>query len=250
MSSNLHGLSVTKPVSAWNRPLKANFKDLFKALGKAVIDGALGKWDSVAGDVLDASVAVGLGADTGQVAWLLIYRSFQQAMAKLIEDNQELMVKRSITMRKLEDICDRLDLALEEMELRIDSSLFSSPKQLPIVAAMQPPFAQWLTGFVQDSAQALAMSARLPGYFVFALHEEWRIRAKDYECLKTQLDTPFTKATEREQAWWRYLAWLQQQIEQPMFLEAFGLKQVYVPLRAYYIRQQAKFTPEDVAIAP
>jgi predicted NACHT family NTPase len=35
-------------------------------------------------------------------------------------------------------------------------------------------------------------------------------------------------------AWLRYSTWLQKQVEEPMFLEAFSLKQVYVPLRAYY----------------
>ena len=47
---------------------------LFKALGKGVIDGAIGKWEGVAGDVVEASVAIGLATEPGQMAWLLIYR--------------------------------------------------------------------------------------------------------------------------------------------------------------------------------
>ncbi len=72
---------------------------------------------------------------------------------------------------------------------------------------------------------------------MLALHEEWRKRPKDYECLKTEVASPFTQATEREQAWQRYRAWLQKQVEEPMFLEAFGLKQVYVAPNAYYRRK-------------
>jgi uncharacterized protein YjbI with pentapeptide repeats len=69
---------------------------------------------------------------------------------------------------------------------------------------------------------------------VYALHEEWAKHPEKYACLKEELNTPFTQANEREQSWQRYLAWLQKQVEEPMLLEAFGLKQVYVPLHAYY----------------
>ena len=237
------GFSVSKPVSVWNRPLKANFKDLFKALGKGVIDGAIGKWEGVAGDVVEASVAIGLATDPGQMAWLLIYRSLERAIAKLLKDNRELLVKQPDDLSLL---CEHLDWSLETTELVINQEFFRTPKQLPILNAFRAPLTQWLEGFVEEKVQAQTISDRLPTYFVFALHEEWRVRAKDYECLKTQLDTPFTKANEREQAWFRYRALLQRQIEEPMFLEAFGLKQVYVPLCAYYTRKKPQQKEQEL----
>ncbi|PSB26199.1 pentapeptide repeat-containing protein [Stenomitos frigidus] len=229
------GFSVSKPISAWNRPLKANFKDLFKALGKGVINGAIGKWEGVAGDLVEASVAVGLAADPGQIAWLLIYRSLDRAITRLLKDNKELLVRQP---EDLSSLCEHIDWSLERTELTINQDFFRTPKQLPILNAFKVPLTAWLESFVEKPVEAKGISDRLPTYFVFALHEEWRARAKDYECLKTQLDTPFTKASEREQAWLRYRALLQQQVEEPMFLEAFGLKQVYVPLCAYYTRKK------------
>ena len=80
---------------------------------------------------------------------------------------------------------------------------------------------------------------------MFALHEEWAKHPEKYACLKSELDTPFTQANEREQSWQRYLAWLQKQVEEPMLLEAFGLKQVYVPLRAYYKQKVAGEKSEE-----
>ena len=237
------GFSVSKPVSVWNRPLKANFKDLFKAMGKGVIDGAIGKWEGVAGDVVEASVAIGLETDPGQRAWLLIYRSLERAIAELLKDNRELLVKQPYDLSLL---CEHLDWSLETTELVINQEFFRVPKQLPILNAFKVPLTQWLESFVSEKIQAQTISERLPTYFVFALHEEWRVRAKDYECLKTQLDTPFTKANEREQAWFRYRALLQRQIEEPMFLEAFGLKQVYVPLCAYYTRKKPRQKEQEL----
>ena len=81
----------------------------------------------------------------------------------------------------------------------------------------------------------------MPSYFVFALNSQWRARPEEYGSLRKAFDTPFTKATEREQAWAQYSAWLQKQIDEPMFDEAFSLRQVYVPIRAYYEKRE----PDD-----
>ena len=47
-------------------------------------------------------------------------------------------------------------------------------------------------------------------------------------------NTPVSEAAEKENSWRRYGAWLQKQIDEPMFAEAFGLSQVYIQPRAYY----------------
>jgi hypothetical protein len=233
-------LTVKKPVSVWNKPLKANFKDLFKALGKGAINTATGNWTGVAGDVVDATVALGLENDPGQIAWLLIYRSINQAIADLVTDNKILMVKQP---PDLDGFCDQLDWSLENLELTIDRKFFNHPQSFPLLTAIAHPLEQWLGGFVEELSQATAIAQRLPTYFVFALNNEWRKRSKDYECLK-QVDTPFTKATEQEQAWQEYASWLQKQIEEPLLgVAAFGLQQVYVPLRAYYEREREKTDP-------
>nr|WP_199299903.1 pentapeptide repeat-containing protein [Trichocoleus sp. FACHB-262] len=204
-------------------------------MGKGAINGVTGNWTGLAGDVLEAGVAVGLDDDPGQVAWLLIYRSLNKALASLITDNRSLLVKQP---RNLDAICDRLEQSLASLELTIDTEFFRVPRQFLLLSQIIPPFEQWLREFVEPEqpAQAQAIAERLPTYFVYALNDEWRKRAKDYDCLK-QLDTPFTKATEREQAWREYASWLQQQIEEPLLgVAAFGLQKVYVPLRAFYER--------------
>ena len=97
-------------------------------------------------------------------------------------------------------------------------------------------------------ADAEAISQRLPIYFATALHQEWGNHPKDYAVLKQKLDTPFTQANQRIQAWMRYQTWLQKQVEEPVFLEAFSLKQIYVPLRAYYKRKIETQPDEELAI--
>ncbi|MEI1375731.1 hypothetical protein PQG02_02910 [Nostoc sp. UHCC 0926] len=83
--SNTSGFSVSKPVALWNKPIKADFKELFKSLSKGVIDGVLGKWEEVAKDAVEATAALGLAAAPEEVAWLLIYRSLVEAIVSLVK---------------------------------------------------------------------------------------------------------------------------------------------------------------------
>ncbi|WP_335068438.1 pentapeptide repeat-containing protein [Nostoc sp.] len=242
--SNTSGFSVSKPVALWNKPIKADFKELFKSLSKGVIDGVLGKWEEVAKDAVEATAALGLAAAPEEVAWLLIYRSLVEAIVSLVKGNQELLFAKP-NQSDLELLCDRLNDSLESIELRIDQDFFSCPKDLPILEAIKTAFADWLKYFSVNQAQAQTISHGLPTYFVFALNKEWLKHPEKYACLKEELDTPFTQANEREQRWQYYFAWLQKQVEEPMLLEAFGLKQVYVPLHAYYKQEVAGEKPEE-----
>jgi Pentapeptide repeats (8 copies)/NACHT domain len=226
-------LSVSKPSSVWHRPIKLNFRELFKATGKGLIHGISGKWDDVAGDTVEAAAALGLEHTPEDRLWLLIYRSLHQAMFDLLKGNEDLLIE-SWDFAVLGDV---LDVAIEHYgEFQVDvMSLFKQPKQLALLEVVKTTFQNWLPRVMEvaDAAQAKAIADRLPSYFVFALNQEWRNKSSAYEALKEQ-ETPFSQATEQEQSWGKYLAWLQKQVDEPMFLEPFGLRQVYVPLRAYF----------------
>jgi hypothetical protein len=228
------GIEVKKPVSALRKDIKIKPKELFAALSKAAINGGFLKWDSLAENGVEVLQALGLEAKPGEVAGLLILRSLMQAIESLLKENQELFIKKPDNLKAL---YKELNLALENSELVIDGDFFGRPGNLPILKAAKTGLAKWLEEFVEQKVEAQKISDRLPAYFVFALNEQWRTRSQDYTALKELLHTPFTQATEREQGWLRYRAWLQKRVEEPMFLEAFSLKQVYVPLRAYYDRQ-------------
>lgn len=260
-----HGFTATKPTSLWNKPLKADFKGFFKALTKAAGNGASGNWGRASSDAVDAFSAVGLGKDCGEVAWLLIQRSLTQAVYTLVEENAELLDRnadnpavvrrqRGLPIDDPEAITARLDLSLDKSELTIDEAFFKRPKQLPVLEQFKKPFMQWLEIFGLSEAEATSIVSRLPSYFVFALTDQWRTRPSDYECLREAVNTPFTRASEREQLWQQYSAWLQKQVDERMFLEAFSLKQVYVPLRAYYEEkieiQKSERPPEPQTIEP
>ncbi|BCL37351.1 hypothetical protein NSMS1_37980 [Nostoc sp. MS1] len=240
------GFSVSKPVKFWNKSINADFKELFKSLGKAGIDGVLGNWAEVAKGFLEATAALGLADKLEEIAWLLIYRSLTQALFDLVEGNKELLIQQP-NPSDFELLCDTLNETLESKEVRIDQQFFSNPKNLSIIQYIQTALIDWLKYFIVNENQATTISYRLPTYFIFSLHKEWSKHPDKYACLKEEINTPFTKAAEKEQAWQLYLAWLQKQVEEPIFDEAFGLKQVYVPLRAYYQRRIEAKRDDDLA---
>jgi uncharacterized protein YjbI with pentapeptide repeats len=224
------GLSISKPTSVLKKSIKVNFKDFSKALGKGLVDLGFGKWDSLAGDGIEALTALGLAANAEEIAWLLVYRSLLQAMKTLIDEKTELEPEKF----DIKALQTKINQALETSSLTINKKFFEHPDKDSIVEAVKPAFMEWLKQCGLSEADAQAIADRLPIYFAAALQDEWGSHAKDYGALKEKLDTPFTQANERVQAWFRYSTWLQKQVEEPMFLEAFSLKRVYVPLRAYY----------------
>lgn len=245
--SSSSGLTVTKPISVWNKPLKTNFKDLFKALGKAGVDAATGQWIGLGKDAVDVLSAIGLDSkNPAELSWALIYNSLSRATFQLVAESQFLMKEVPVDIATL---TEQLDLSLETSELQITANFFEHPEQLSVVSRLQTPVKQWLMGVGLDAVQSETVSNRLPAYFTFALHEEWRRHSQTYSSITAAVKTPFTEATEREQGWRLYASWLQKQIEEPMMFEAFGLKDVYIPLRGYYKRQQPSQESSSIAKA-
>jgi hypothetical protein len=246
--SNSHNLQIKKPISTWNKPLNANVKDLFKSLTKAAVGGATLNWMDAAKNLADAVTAVGFERNAGQLAWILIYRSVIRAIFKLVENHLNLIKSSPIgywnmhelpqvTLSDLDSVINQLDLSLEQSELVIDEAFFNKPAELSFIQEIKTPLAQWFGRLGLSDIQANSIVDKLPRYFVEALNDEWAVRGDDYKYLTEAIDTPFTRANERERGWLRYSAWLQKQVEEPMFYESFGLRQVYIPLRGYYERK-------------
>jgi uncharacterized protein YjbI with pentapeptide repeats len=235
---NQLGITLKQPQSILEKDWEVNGRELFKAVGKAIADAAFSNWNNVALDVVEAAVALGLAKTEEELAWQLVLRSLGNAMTHLIIDNRDL-IRSGFDFQGWGRLTDEIEFVLGQTELIIDDAFFRQPKRSPILSVVQSPFLRWLTYIMENQAQAQSMSARLPAYFVYALHEEWLKHREQYAGLQQQLDTPFSLAAEQQQGWGRYSAWLQKQVEEPMFLEAFGLAQVYVPLCAYYVEKRS-----------
>lgn len=237
--NNLHAAKPIKPKSILYRSLNFKFKDLFKYLGKAVIDGSIGNFSGVAKDLTDAGSAIGLDKeDNNQLIWILIYNSLAKAIVELI--NEDLIFFENLPEEsKIEKLCNELEENMDAPDFFIDESFFKSPGTIDFIVKAENFFLEWLKAIDDlELFKAKSISSRLPSYFVFSLNDEWRNNQKRYNGLKEFFDTPFTKASKEEQNWSLYHSWLKKQCEEKVFEETFSLRQIYIPLRAYYKKKQ------------
>ncbi|MDJ0899073.1 MAG: pentapeptide repeat-containing protein [Xenococcus sp. MO_188.B8] len=230
--ANDSGIKVENRRSILQKELKVDFKSLLLAVGKGAVNVGFLQWDDLAENGVELLESLGLETKPEEIAGLLIVRSMKQAIANLIKEYEASLREKPENSK---DLSNQINSAISNQELVINSDFFEHPEQLFLVSEIQTAFAEWLKAFVEKEIDAEKISSSFPAYFVEALNEEWLTRNQEYSVIQEILDTPFTQANKRQQQWLRYRAWLQKQIEEPMFAEAFGLKQVYVPLRAYYV---------------
>ena len=231
-------LKVQKPVSALFKPVKADFKDLFKALAKGVGHTATGKWLELGGDAVETLSALGLATEPGELPFVLIRRSLTMAVFELVGDSASQL--SGTAAADADALVDSLDLSIEAKDMSVDQKFLDRPGDLPIVDSFKTLLSDWLKRLGIEESAADAIAARLPTYFVYALNQEWRRNSKSYGPLLEALNTPFTKAGDREWAWTEYSALLERRIQEPVFDEPFSLSQIFVPLSAYYSKERPR----------
>lgn len=236
-------VKARKSKSVFFKPVVADFKALFAALGKGIGHTATGKWEELGSDAIATLSSLGLQTDPGELAWLLIRRALTRALFELVGESASLHL---VDVKKTAaDLEVALEVVPSAAEIQIDRRFFDRPGDLPLLADSATLLSQWLALAGVGSHVSAAIAERLPAYFVFALNQEWRSNAAQYAPLLEAVETPFAKAGERELAWRAYASLLQRRVEEGVFDEPFSLLQLYVPLRAYYSDEPPGRSPLD-----
>ncbi len=231
-------VTATQPKSVWTKPLKADWKELFKGLAKGIGHAAVGKWEELGSDAVETLFALGLTTEPGELAFLLIERSATKAIFALVGESAGSLLTEA---RKDEDsLIEQLDFSDAINDVQIDHRFLDRPADLPLIRDLQGSLQRWLEGHGVPKNSAAAIVQRLPSYFVYALNQEWRQKAKSYAPLLEAMNTPFTRAGEREWGWAAYAALLRRRIHESIFDEPFSLAQIFVPLNAYYLDDPAR----------
>ena len=228
-----NGVNISKPVSVWNRKIKAEPRKLLLGIGKMLVEGAMLDLSDFGGAALDTLDALGLRKKPDDLAWLLIYRALSAALADLVKNYADLFRNRP-DEEQLKALSARFEEQMGQAEVTITPDFFDRPSDLPLLKDLHEPVAAWLQGLGAQQREAEQIACRLTDYFVFALDETQRKAPQHYAELVNYFERPFFKATEEVRSWQLYGQHLQRQVSDRMFAEAFGVKEVYVPLRAYY----------------
>jgi hypothetical protein len=221
--------------------LQVNWRESFKASAKLLVDFYFKNQNNIGIDFADLLASLGFGQRTTpeSLAGLLINRALIQAMAGIISTYCEEW--NQLTPAERELLNDHLlsQIPIEGSNIEIDRDFLERPETFVGLAEAQAWIELWLKDLVPSIADVRSMSARLPSYFICALHDELRENREQYELLtKHFADTLFSDAYQREIGWRRYTAWLDKQLDEPIFAETFGIRPLYVPLCAYYIQRE------------
>jgi len=231
--SSCADLILKKPVSILNAEVDLDFKGFFASLGKAAVAGSFGDLQGALEYGIDALAETGLLESPEQTAWILVSSSLKGALVKLVKDYRDLFITEP-DETALEELAERVEYTLDAVVVTLDKNFFNHPQDLQLLADFKSAVVFWLKGLGLEKHQTQAFYDRLKIEFVLALHEEWSKNSEAYKPIEKVLDTPFSAQTLIERSWKRYRIKLQSDADQRVFGEAFGLRQVYIPLRAYY----------------
>lgn len=231
---------IKQPVSVLNRNVKFDIKDFFIQISKTAVQATvqgltgnlIGSVATVVNGVFDISKTTQLELKVEELAWLLIARSLTQAITEMLTSDQDLFGS-NVDEAAIASVAAKIENKINESEIAIDNDFFEAPHHLALLDDLEIFLIEWFQQLGLDEAKAKSTYERLKGQFSFSLDKEWVSNASQYISIIDQLNTPFTKATVKQRNIRQYRSWLQQQVNERMFDEAFGLSQIYVPLRAY-----------------
>ena len=237
---------LKQPVSMLNRNVKFDLKEFFIQASSTVAGTAIqvatanpiGALTSIVRGLSSTSKSISLeDVPVEQRAWLLVVTSLTHAIAKILEDFNDLF-ENNIGESQLNTVSEQLTNQVNEIEITLTNEFFNNPHQLSFLNDLSPFLNEWLQQLGLNDSQASSFIYQFKSQFPMSLHHEWGTNPAYYALIVEKLDTPFNTVNRLQRQASEYRYWLQQQVSERVFEEAFGLKQIYVPLRAYYIQTE------------
>ncbi len=226
----------------WTKPETLPLQ-LFKGILSILKNAATFNWAEIPVEAIDSIESIKHGTAPGKRGWQLISRALVKALLKLIWENTPPLGKEDLIEKRLDQ---QLNELLENSSYFINTDFFRNPGKLPLFNAARDIFKEFLTSFAFENTTIDNLLQRLPAYFTYDLLDEWRKNHDYYQELSYALNTPFDEAVKRETEWRQYNNWLNLQTETPIFTESFSLQQVYIPLRAFYIKKQERKSEHQI----
>lgn len=230
------GIIVKKPISVWSRNLNISPKSFITNLTKATINGFKGDIDDCAENLLDSIADIKTEEKIGQLAWILIYQAIQVSTADLIKECVDLL---QITSKFRLDVTEqKLEKCLNDIfdtDLIITSDFLSNPEELNVVEAFSSLIELFCIEFEASSIDAKSIASKLPSKFTLSLYNIWLDSAEKFQPLLNVLDSPVSKKNNEYLKWKIYHQSLHASLDKRVFKESFGLKDIYIKPRAYYI---------------
>ncbi|MFZ6723185.1 hypothetical protein [Undibacterium sp. Ji49W] len=230
-------VTTSKKKSIWSREVILDVKPLIKSIAKGLTHTLTGKTEELGNDLTEFASSLGIDTPIEELLRGLLTQGIYGALLDLTRDNLS-------HLPQTDDIATRFSYAVEKcldnVEIEISGDFFNKPGQHAFVAEMQEIFNQWLCDVGMSPREASSISVRFPEYFTFAISNEWRKNSASYKLLAEYKNSPFKNAEENIIGWRLYFSFLEKRVSEAVFDEPFSLKQIYIPLNAYFTEAREK----------
>lgn len=231
------------PVSENGWTAKIDWQKLFIAVTKTVVDASFGSLSGAVKSSVDIVGAFGKAAAKDLTAeeqgWLFIQRAMATALVWTIRSNRKYLG----AIEGSEEFTPELDRLLKADSVEVTHAFFDHPADSDLFASLNRRLQTWMAFIKVPETERERLSRCLGEELALALDLEERSRRGDYDKLGAFfMATMANEAARRARNWRRYRARLVEDVRKPLFnldiddLNAVGLQDVYIPLRAYWER--------------
>ena len=230
-----------KPVKLLDRTVSADFKKIFKALSQGAISFWMGQPEVALKNITGVVDAFKVNPSPRNLSYQLVITALADAAASLTKENShrfEAVIETEGALKRnpaYQNFLAKIEGVITEGNHLLEYEHIQNPKTLPFLTAYTTYFSDFLKLFAVPEAEAQIVANRLPTYFVYALHNEWRSDPNKYNNLIGTLDPPSAEAARKEKQWAASTAYLQKELADHVLGVSFSLEHIFIPLRAYYV---------------
>jgi len=228
-------LIAKKPIRILNKSIEFDFRNLFASISEGVIAFfTLNKPDLIK-SVISLTNSLKFKDKPETLIYSLIINSLQESLLEIINENLNKFHSSFTTIEKFneykefQDLLKEIDETISKENLVIGTDFFSDPTNINIFNSFTELVIKWLTLFGLSHNDAKIASNKLKSYFIFSINDNWRKNSEEYQIILKQIITPFSTITKIELEWKSYQAYLKKIVEEPVFDEYFGIKDIFIP---------------------
>ncbi len=229
---------VKQPREWFDKPIDFAIKEPLKAVvsaaGNAAGGNLLGAMTELGKGLID--LFNGVKTDTpGEACYAMVLQAYQEALKEFFTTHRpERMQAKKVQEKNLNKWVEELKEVLVGKEYDVRDALLK-PRSFEMVKDLGDLLGKWLEKTRLNKREVQGVIYRIEGLYIkkfleLSLNENETFQP--FLELANQINSPFFKANLIEREWERYREELRQLPDEPIFAEAFGLRPIYVPLRA------------------
>lgn len=228
-------LMVENKIHILNKSIEFDFKNFFVSISEGVLAFSTMNKPDLIKSVISLINSLKFKDKPETLVYTLIINSFQEALLEIINENLNKFHSEFTTIEKFneykefQELLNEIDTIVSNDCLVIDTNFFNDPTKISIFNSLTKLVIKWLTLFGLSHNDAKIASNKLTPYFIFSINDNWRKNSDEYQIILKEIITPFSTITKIELEWKSYHAYLKKLVEEPVFDEYFGIKDIFIP---------------------